>query len=108
MVRGNGSARAKKEVKTTATPKTTRIRMRRRRLRDTLKKDLSIFWLAMRSGMEPMEIGDQTFRALSSQSVMASASNGFRSRHTAPLAAALDSRPESVSAVVMITGKREP
>jgi hypothetical protein len=113
MVRGNGSALAKNEVKATATPMTKRIRMRRRRLRDTLRKDLSTIPIsaflardAQRNGTK--QVGDQTFRALSSQLVIASTSNGFRSRHTAPLAAARDSRPGSASAVVMITGEREP
>src|SRR5262249_16738639 len=114
MVRGNGSAGAETDIKATTRPKTMRITMRRGPLRDTLKKDLSTIaisaffvWLAMRGGMQREEVGDQTFRALSRQSVMASASNGFRSRHTAPMAAALASSPGSASAVVMITGKPE-
>ena len=114
MVRGNGSARAKTDVKATASPNTVRITMRRGPLRNTLKKDLSTItisaffvWLAMRSGMGRKKVGDQTFRALSRQSVMASASNGFRSRHTAPMAAAVASSSCSASAVIMITGKPE-
>src|SRR5215467_6980303 len=74
MVRGNGSARAKTDVKATARPKTMRITMRRGPLRDALKKDLSTItisaffvWFAMRRGMERKEVGDQTFRALSRQ-----------------------------------------
>ena len=112
MVRGNGSAGVETDVKATARPKTMRITMRRGPLHDTLDNNLSTititaFFVRDARGMERKEVVDQTFRALSRQLLMASASNGFLSRHTAPMASALASSPGSASAVVMITGKPE-
>src|SRR5215470_1449185 len=94
MVRGNGSAGVETDVKATARPKTMRITMRRGPLHDTLDNNLSTititaFFVRDARGMERKEVVDQTFRALSRQLLMASASNGFLSRHTAPMAAAL-------------------
>src|SRR5262245_45377146 len=79
-------------------------RSARRHLKQPLH-DHHLRWVAMPQRNGPHGSGDQIFRALSRQSVMASTSNGFRSRHTAPMAAALASSPGSASAVVMITGK---
>src|SRR5262245_63010170 len=87
MVRGSGSAPVETDVKATTRPNTIRIRMRRGPLGDNLD-DLSTMTI---------NVGGQIFIALSRQSVRAAASNGFRSRHTAPTAVALASSPGSPS-----------
>src|SRR5262245_4546506 len=97
MERGNGSGRVETGVMATTRPNMMRVIMRRGPVRETLG-DLCT---------TTINVGDQIFIALSRQSVKASASNGFRSRHTAPMAAALASNPGSASAVIMITGKLE-